>query len=147
MKNIVRSRDQRVVELQVETDQLREQAARQNAVISSLKKRIQVNLFSLTSGQLKDFSFNGVEIICFFLFAYLSFIKKISTTSRICSWQINSRHVSQNSIMILGTWREREEPLLVPGEKWDHDTRSATWCKVSRGKSQGVRQENSTTGA
>ncbi|XP_029175405.1 coiled-coil domain-containing protein 170 isoform X2 [Nylanderia fulva] len=41
MKTVVRSRDQRVVELQVETDQLREQAARQNAVISSLKKRIQ----------------------------------------------------------------------------------------------------------
>lgn len=46
MKNVVRSRDQRVVELQVEADQLREQAARQNAVVSSLKKRIQVNLFS-----------------------------------------------------------------------------------------------------
>lgn len=42
MKSAVRSRDQRVVELQVEADQLREQAARQNAVISSLKKRIQV---------------------------------------------------------------------------------------------------------
>ncbi|KAL6437711.1 hypothetical protein ACFW04_004235 [Cataglyphis niger] len=41
MKSIVRSRDQRVVELQVEADQLREQAARQNSVISSLKKRIQ----------------------------------------------------------------------------------------------------------
>ncbi|KYN35918.1 Coiled-coil domain-containing protein C6orf97, partial [Trachymyrmex septentrionalis] len=41
MKSTVRSRDQRVVELQVEADQLREQAARQNAVISSLKKRIQ----------------------------------------------------------------------------------------------------------
>ncbi|KAL0134279.1 hypothetical protein PUN28_001231 [Cardiocondyla obscurior] len=41
MKSAVRSRDQRVVELQVEADQLREQAARQNAVISSLKKRIQ----------------------------------------------------------------------------------------------------------
>lgn len=39
----MRSRDQRVVELQVEADQLREQAARQNAVVSSLKKRIQVN--------------------------------------------------------------------------------------------------------
>ncbi|KAG7213282.1 hypothetical protein KM043_002582 [Ampulex compressa] len=41
MKSLVRSRDQRVVELQVEADQLREQAARQNAVVSSLKKRIQ----------------------------------------------------------------------------------------------------------
>ncbi|XP_043480201.1 coiled-coil domain-containing protein 170 isoform X2 [Leptopilina heterotoma] len=41
MKNSVRSRDQRVVELQVEADQLREQAARQNSVILSLKKRIQ----------------------------------------------------------------------------------------------------------
>ncbi|XP_020291933.1 coiled-coil domain-containing protein 170 isoform X2 [Pseudomyrmex gracilis] len=41
MKNVVRSRDQRVVELQVEADQLREQAARQNAVVLSLKKRIQ----------------------------------------------------------------------------------------------------------
>ncbi|GAB1863484.1 Coiled-coil domain-containing protein C6orf97 [Camponotus japonicus] len=41
MKSIVRSRDQRVVELQVEADQLREQAARQNSVVSSLKKRIQ----------------------------------------------------------------------------------------------------------
>lgn len=41
MKNTVRSRDQRVVELQVEADQLREQAARQNSVILSLKKRIQ----------------------------------------------------------------------------------------------------------
>ena len=42
MKNAVRSRDQRVVELQVEADQLREQAARQNSVILSLKKRIKV---------------------------------------------------------------------------------------------------------
>nr|XP_012232065.1 PREDICTED: coiled-coil domain-containing protein 170 [Linepithema humile] len=41
MKNVARTRDQRVVELQVEADQLREQAARQNAVVSSLKKRIQ----------------------------------------------------------------------------------------------------------
>ncbi|XP_017760087.1 PREDICTED: coiled-coil domain-containing protein 170 [Eufriesea mexicana] len=40
-KNLVRSRDQRVIEMQVETDLLREQAARQNAVILSLKKRIQ----------------------------------------------------------------------------------------------------------
>ncbi|KAL2741248.1 coiled-coil domain-containing protein 170 isoform X3 [Vespula maculifrons] len=32
MKNTVRSRDQRVVELQVEADQLREQAARQNSI-------------------------------------------------------------------------------------------------------------------
>lgn len=43
MKTTLRSRDQRVVELQVEADQLREQAARQNSIISSLKKRIQVN--------------------------------------------------------------------------------------------------------
>lgn len=41
-KNIARSRDQRVVELQLEADQLREQAARQNSIVSSLKKRIQV---------------------------------------------------------------------------------------------------------
>ncbi|XP_015172128.1 PREDICTED: coiled-coil domain-containing protein 170 [Polistes dominula] len=40
MKNTVRSRDQRVGELQVEADQLREQAARQNSIISSLKKLI-----------------------------------------------------------------------------------------------------------
>jgi len=42
-KSSVRSRNQKIMELQVETDQLREQAARQNAVVSSLKKRIQVN--------------------------------------------------------------------------------------------------------
>ncbi|XP_076174341.1 uncharacterized protein LOC143150162 isoform X3 [Ptiloglossa arizonensis] len=41
MKSLVRSRDQRVVELQLEAEQLREQAVRQNAVVSSLKKRIQ----------------------------------------------------------------------------------------------------------
>ncbi|XP_023723104.1 coiled-coil domain-containing protein 170 isoform X2 [Cryptotermes secundus] len=41
MKGQLRSRDQRALELQVETEQLREQAARQNAVIASLKKRIQ----------------------------------------------------------------------------------------------------------
>ncbi|XP_043271011.1 coiled-coil domain-containing protein 170 isoform X3 [Venturia canescens] len=41
MKSSMRSRDQRVTELQVEADQLREQAARQTAVIGSLKKRIQ----------------------------------------------------------------------------------------------------------
>ncbi|XP_045480257.1 coiled-coil domain-containing protein 170 [Harmonia axyridis] len=35
-----RSRDQRCLELQVEAEQLREQSARQNAIISSLKKRI-----------------------------------------------------------------------------------------------------------
>ncbi|GFG36972.1 hypothetical protein Cfor_05393, partial [Coptotermes formosanus] len=41
MKGQLRSRDQRALELQVETEQLQEQAARQNAVIASLKKRIQ----------------------------------------------------------------------------------------------------------
>lgn len=40
MKCQLRNRDQRCVELQVETDQLREQTARQNAIIASLKKRI-----------------------------------------------------------------------------------------------------------
>lgn len=40
MKCQFRNRDQRCMELQVEADQLREQTARQNAVISSLKKRI-----------------------------------------------------------------------------------------------------------
>lgn len=40
MKSQMRSRDQRCIDLQVEADQLREQAARQNAVIASLKKRI-----------------------------------------------------------------------------------------------------------
>lgn len=44
-KNIARSRDQRVVELQLEADQLREQAARQNSIVSSLRKRIQVVSF------------------------------------------------------------------------------------------------------
>ena len=42
MKGQLRSRDQRALELQVETEQLQEQAARQNAVIASLKKMIQV---------------------------------------------------------------------------------------------------------
>jgi hypothetical protein len=42
-KSSVRSRNQKILELQVEADQLREQAARQNAVVLSLKKRIQVN--------------------------------------------------------------------------------------------------------
>ncbi|XP_063990286.1 coiled-coil domain-containing protein 170 isoform X2 [Diachasmimorpha longicaudata] len=41
MKSTVRSRDARVLEFQVEADQLKEQAARQNSIISSLKKRIQ----------------------------------------------------------------------------------------------------------
>ncbi|XP_060530841.1 coiled-coil domain-containing protein 170 isoform X3 [Cylas formicarius] len=40
MRSQVRSRDQRCLELQVEADQLREQVARQSAVISSLKKRV-----------------------------------------------------------------------------------------------------------
>lgn len=40
MRSQVRSRDQRCLDLQVETDQLREQAARQNAIISSLKRRV-----------------------------------------------------------------------------------------------------------
>ena len=40
MHSQIRSRDQRCLELQVEADQLREQAARQNAIISSLKKRV-----------------------------------------------------------------------------------------------------------
>lgn len=40
MRGQIRTRDQRCLELQVEADQLREQAARQNAIISSLKKRI-----------------------------------------------------------------------------------------------------------
>lgn len=40
MRSHVRSRDQSCIDLQVEADQLREQAARQNAIISSLKKRV-----------------------------------------------------------------------------------------------------------
>lgn len=40
MRSQIRSRDQRCIDLQVEADQLREQAARQNAIISSLKKRV-----------------------------------------------------------------------------------------------------------
>lgn len=40
MRSQVRSRDQRCIDLQIETDQLREQAARQNAIIPSLKKRV-----------------------------------------------------------------------------------------------------------
>ncbi|XP_030029289.1 coiled-coil domain-containing protein 170 isoform X2 [Manduca sexta] len=41
LKNQMLSRDQRVFEQQVEIDHLREQNARQNAIISSLKKKIQ----------------------------------------------------------------------------------------------------------
>lgn len=55
MKSAVRTRDQRVVELQVEADQLREQAARQNAVVSSLKKRIQVQFVFVASARLFGF--------------------------------------------------------------------------------------------
>ncbi|XP_066146448.1 coiled-coil domain-containing protein 170 isoform X1 [Euwallacea fornicatus] len=40
MRSHIRSRDQRCLELQVEADQLREQAARQNAIICSLNKRV-----------------------------------------------------------------------------------------------------------
>lgn len=42
MKNQLRCRDQRTIELQSETENLKEQAARQNAIIASLRKRIQV---------------------------------------------------------------------------------------------------------
>ncbi|XP_077295723.1 coiled-coil domain-containing protein 170-like isoform X2 [Arctopsyche grandis] len=41
MKSQVLCRDQRVMELQVEIEHLREQAARQNAIIASLKKKVQ----------------------------------------------------------------------------------------------------------
>ncbi|XP_023952719.2 coiled-coil domain-containing protein 170 isoform X2 [Bicyclus anynana] len=41
LKNQMLSRDQRILEQQVEIDHLREQNARQNAIISSLKKKIQ----------------------------------------------------------------------------------------------------------
>lgn len=40
MRSQLRTRDQRCLELQMEADQLREQAARQNAIIHSLKKRV-----------------------------------------------------------------------------------------------------------
>ncbi|XP_049825664.1 coiled-coil domain-containing protein 170 [Aethina tumida] len=40
MRSQLRSREQRCLDLQVEADQLREQSARQNSIISSLKKRI-----------------------------------------------------------------------------------------------------------
>lgn len=42
MKGQLRCREQRALELQVESDQLREQAARQSSVIASLRKRVQV---------------------------------------------------------------------------------------------------------
>ncbi|CAL7934683.1 unnamed protein product [Xylocopa violacea] len=41
IKSLMRSRDQRVMELQAEGEQLREQSARQNSIVSSLKKRVQ----------------------------------------------------------------------------------------------------------
>lgn len=41
MKGQLRCREQRALELQVESDQLREQAARQSSVIASLRKRVQ----------------------------------------------------------------------------------------------------------
>nr|CAD7571336.1 unnamed protein product [Timema californicum] len=41
MKGQLRSREQKSLELQVETEQLKEQSARQNAIIASLRKRIQ----------------------------------------------------------------------------------------------------------
>ncbi|XP_054261077.1 coiled-coil domain-containing protein 170-like isoform X2 [Macrosteles quadrilineatus] len=41
MKGQLRSRDQRAAELSAETEQLKEQAARQNAIIASLRRRIQ----------------------------------------------------------------------------------------------------------
>lgn len=40
MKGQLRTRDTRVLELQVEADNLREQSARQSAIIDSLKKRL-----------------------------------------------------------------------------------------------------------
>ncbi|XP_030767167.1 coiled-coil domain-containing protein 170-like [Sitophilus oryzae] len=40
MRSQIRSRDQRCLELQMEAEQLREQSARQNVIISSLKKRV-----------------------------------------------------------------------------------------------------------
>lgn len=42
MKGQLRSRDQRAAELTLETEQLKEQAARQNSIIASLRRRIQV---------------------------------------------------------------------------------------------------------
>ncbi|CAH0581308.1 unnamed protein product [Chrysodeixis includens] len=41
LKNLMLARDQRILEQQVEIDHLREQNARQNAIISSLRKKIQ----------------------------------------------------------------------------------------------------------
>lgn len=40
MKSQLRNRESRLMEFQVESDQMREQSARQSAVIDSLKKRI-----------------------------------------------------------------------------------------------------------
>lgn len=40
MKNTLRCRENRLLELQVESDNLREQSARQSAIIDSLKKRL-----------------------------------------------------------------------------------------------------------
>lgn len=42
MKSQLRCREQRAMELESEAETLKEQAARQNAIIVSLKKRIQV---------------------------------------------------------------------------------------------------------
>ncbi|XP_026676868.1 uncharacterized protein LOC103505839 [Diaphorina citri] len=46
-KGLLRTRDQRALELQVETEQLKEQAARQNAIIASLRSRIQYFFLSI----------------------------------------------------------------------------------------------------
>jgi len=42
MKNVVRCKEQKTSEMEADTDRLREQSARQVAVVSTLKMRVQV---------------------------------------------------------------------------------------------------------
>lgn len=65
MRAQIRCRDQRAMELQSETENLREQAARQNAIIISLKKRIQVRQRCVI---------NAANHF-FFLFCYFKFMR------------------------------------------------------------------------
>lgn len=139
-KNIARSRDQRVVELQLEADQLREQAARQNSIVSSLKKRIQV-VPSPT-----------IYILLFFLSLFiLKLYYTYYSTNRI--EKLAPRIITNFSLLLnrqkkrSGIRGAREESLRRPREERDRVARLATRLEVSRGKGSRMREEDTAIGA
>lgn len=156
------------MELEVEVDQLREQAARQNAIVSSLKKRIQVTfrsrllsksiIFIFSSRSLKAFL---TALPIFINTQFFPLIIQLIMNNFIMHQTDNVRAIASPifkksqgltrcihaSANFKGIGRTREDSVRDSRQKRDHDTGFAEGLEVSRGKGARMRQEDMSAGA